>query len=137
MHIINDHRCSASWQKQVAKAKGGLTAAEVRERVPSDIALACPIDNRLFRDAVKTPCCNKAYCEECIQTHLLERDFICPNCGKKIASLDKLIVDKPSRTKVADYIEKVIDQSRREGGDEDGKSDESRQHVCTPLTRNV
>ncbi|PPQ96278.1 hypothetical protein CVT26_005665 [Gymnopilus dilepis] len=121
----------ASWQKQVSRSKG-LTAAEVREKAPSDPSLACPIDNKLFRDAVKTPCCNKAYCEECIQTHLLERDFICPNCGKKIASLDKLTVDKPTRTRVADYIEKAIEESRKEGGGEDGKADANRQKSNTP-----
>lgn len=76
--------------------------------------MACPIDNRLFRDAVKTPCCEKAYCEECIQTHLLEHDFVCPNCQKKIASLDKLMINKPLRTKVGDYIDKAIEESRKE-----------------------
>lgn len=111
----------ASWQKQVARPKG-LTPAEVREKVPSDPSLACPIDNKLFRDAVKTPCCNKAYCEECIQTHLLERDFICPNCGKKIASLDKLTVDKPTRIRVADYIEKAIEESKKDGSGEEASS---------------
>ncbi|KAF8074840.1 DWNN domain-containing protein [Lyophyllum atratum] len=107
----------ASWQKQVSRVKA-LTASDVRERTPTDSSLACPIDNKLFRDAVKTPCCGTAYCEECIQTHLLERDFICPNCGKKVASLDKLIVDKPTRAKVADYIEKAIEDSKKEGEEE-------------------
>ncbi|KAF8906284.1 DWNN domain-containing protein [Gymnopilus junonius] len=111
----------ASWQKQVARPKG-LTPAEIREKVPSDASLACPIDNKLFRDAVKTPCCSKAYCEECIQTYLLERDFICPNCGKKIASLDKLTVDKFTRTRVADYIEKAIEESKKEGSGEEASS---------------
>ena len=67
---------------------------------------------------MKTPCCETAYCEECIQTHLLERDFVCPKCGKKIPSLDKLIMDKPMRTRVADHIDKVIEQSRREMDEE-------------------
>ncbi|GJE91192.1 DWNN-domain-containing protein [Phanerochaete sordida] len=105
---------SASWQKQVQKSKG-LSEAEVRERTPSDPSLVCPIDNKLFRDAVKTPCCGTLYCEECIQTYLLERDFVCPNCGNKIASLDKLVVDKPTRTRVYDYIDKEIEKSRNEG----------------------
>ncbi|KAJ7504326.1 DWNN domain-containing protein [Mycena galericulata] len=105
---------SASWQKQVSRPKG-LTVAEVRERMPSDPSLVCPIDNKLFRDAVKTPCCGTDYCEECVQTHLLERDFVCPNCAKKIASLDKLVMDKPMRTKVADHIENVIEESKKEG----------------------
>ncbi|EKM50470.1 uncharacterized protein PHACADRAFT_263782 [Phanerochaete carnosa HHB-10118-sp] len=103
----------ASWQKQVQKPKG-LTEAEVRERTPSNPSLICPIDNKLFKDAVKTPCCGTIYCEECIQTHLLERDFICPNCGTKIASLDKLITDKPTRARVFDYVDKEIEKSRNE-----------------------
>ncbi|EAU90508.1 zinc knuckle domain-containing protein [Coprinopsis cinerea okayama7 len=111
----------ASWQKQVARPKG-LTVAEVREKTPTDPSLTCPIDNKLFRDAVKTPCCGTAYCEECIQTHLLERDFICPHCSKKIASLDKLIPDKESRDKVHEYIEKAIEESRNQGGSGDNKS---------------
>lgn len=90
----------------------GLTVAEVRERPPTDATLACPTDGRLFRDAVKTPCCNTSYCEECIQTQLLEKDFACPNCGKRVASLDKLMMDKPTRTRVSDYIEKAMEESR-------------------------
>jgi len=82
------------------------------------MSLVCPIDNKLFRDTVKTPCCGTQYCEECIQTHLLERDFLCPKCGKKIASLDKLVVDKPMRTKVADYIDKVVEDSKKEGDEQ-------------------
>ncbi|KAH9913922.1 DWNN domain-containing protein [Fomitopsis serialis] len=110
-----------SWQKQVAKHKPGFTEADIRERTPSDPSLVCPIDNKLFRDAVKTPCCGTLYCEECIQTYLLERDFICPKCSAKIASLDKLIMDKPMRTKVADYVDKEIEKSRHEP-QEDSKS---------------
>jgi protein MPE1 len=115
--VIDFPLARASWQKQVSRPKG-LTVAEVREKVPTDPLLTCPIDNKLFRDAVKTPCCGTLYCEECVQTHLLERDFICPNCSKKIASLDKLLVDKPTRTMVSDYIEKAIEESKREGGEE-------------------
>ncbi|KAH9920816.1 DWNN domain-containing protein [Amylocystis lapponica] len=112
---------SASWQKHVTKPKG-LTEADVRERTPSDTSIVCPIDSRLFREAVKTPCCGTLYCEECIQTHLLERDFVCPSCGSKISSLDKLIVDKPMRTKVADYIDKEIEKSRHDGEEETGSN---------------
>ncbi|KAF9784897.1 DWNN domain-containing protein [Thelephora terrestris] len=104
---------SAAWQKQVSRPKG-FTEADIRERKPTDPSLTCPIDNRLFRDAVKTPCCEKAYCEDCIQTHLLENDFSCPNCQKRITSLDKLIVNKPLRTRVGDYIDRAMEESRKE-----------------------
>lgn len=108
----------------MTRAKG-LTAAEVRERTPTDPSLVCPIDSKLFRDAVKTPCCGTHYCEECIQTHLLERDFLCPNCGKKIASLDKVVLDKPMRTKVLEYIDKTVEESKKEAEEENGSATES------------
>lgn len=128
---------SASWQKQVSKPKG-LSEADIRERTPSDPSLTCPIDSRLFKDAVKTPCCGTQYCEDCIQTHLLERDFICPNCSTKIASLDKLILDKPARTKVMDYIDKEIEKSRHEAEDENkprgSTPTTSGEKVCSPTS---
>ncbi|KAF8498599.1 DWNN-domain-containing protein [Russula emetica] len=108
---------SASWYKQSVKSKG-LSEAEIRERPSKDPSIVCAIDNRILRDAVKTPCCGTAYCEDCIQTHLLEKDFICPNCASKVASLDKLAVDKAMRRKVADYITREIEASQRE---EDGQ----------------
>ncbi|KIY65510.1 DWNN-domain-containing protein [Cylindrobasidium torrendii FP15055 ss-10] len=102
---------SAAWQKQVSKIKA-LTASDVRDRVPADSSLACGVDNKLFRDAVKTPCCGTPYCEECIQTHLLERDFVCPSCSKKIPSLDTLIADEPLRARVNEYIEAEVEKSK-------------------------
>jgi protein MPE1 len=112
----------ASWQKQVSRAKS-LTVADVRERTPTDPTLVDPLDNKLFRDAMKTPCCGTTYSEENIQTHLLERDFICPNCGKKIASLDKLVVDEQMRSKVTAYIEKTVEESKKEVIEEGAVSD--------------
>ena len=106
-------KCRASWQKQVARQKG-LTEADIREKPSKDPFIICTIDSKIFRDAVKTPCCETTYCEECIQTHLLEKDFICPKCGTKIASLDKLIIDKPTRARVMDYIDREIEASKRE-----------------------
>ncbi|KAH8832965.1 DWNN-domain-containing protein [Flagelloscypha sp. PMI_526] len=105
----------ASWQKQVAKPKG-ITVADVRERPPTDSSLVDPLDGKLLKDPVRTPCCNTVYSEENIQTHLLEHDFTCPNCGKNIQSLDKLVVDKPLRVRVHDYIENIIEESRTAEG---------------------
>ncbi|KAF9073318.1 DWNN domain-containing protein [Rhodocollybia butyracea] len=120
----------ASWQKQVSRTNKVLTAVEVRERnTPSDSSLVCPIDNKLFRDALKTPCCGTCYCEDCIQTYLLERDFICPNCGKKIASLDKLSADMEQRRRVDDYIENAIEESRREAAATDEMEDGSKDTI--------
>ncbi|KAI9459043.1 DWNN-domain-containing protein [Russula earlei] len=108
---------SASWQKQTIKSKA-LSEAEIRERPSKDPSIVCAIDKRILRDAVKTPCCGTAYCEDCIQTHLLEKDFICPCCGSKVASLDKLAIDRLMRRRVADYIAKEMEASQKE---EDGQ----------------
>ncbi|TFY66257.1 hypothetical protein EVG20_g4833 [Dentipellis fragilis] len=124
---------SASWQKQVMRPKG-LTETDIRERPSKDPSIVCSIDNTIFRDAVKTPCCEKTFCEECIQTYLLEKDFICPSCGTKIASLDKLIMDKPTRARVADYIEREIEASRKEedGTTNNGTPAQSAGHTPQP-----
>ncbi|KAJ3734945.1 DWNN domain-containing protein [Lentinula guzmanii] len=122
----------ASWQKQVSRTNKILTAAEVRERdTPSDVTLVCTIDNKLFRDAVKTPCCGTSYCEDCIQTHLLERDFICPNpsCSRKIASLDKLIPDLEQRRRVNEYIQNAIEESRREAAASEEMEDGTKETI--------
>jgi protein MPE1 len=39
---------------------------------------------------------------------------VCPNCGKKIPSLDKLAKDTDSRNKVMVYIDKAIETSKNQ-----------------------
>ena len=60
---------------------------------------------------------------------MLERDFICPSCGKKIPSLDKLLVDKPARTRVWDYIERTIEESKKGEGEEGDENHEEGEQV--------
>lgn len=110
---------AASWQKQVYHRRG-LTAPEVRAQKPTDPTLICPIDSQLFLSAIKTPCCSANFCEECAQTYLLEHDFACPKCAKRIPSLDKLGADKPMRVRVEEYINKAIEESKKdESGSEE------------------
>ena len=105
---ICEHR--ETWKKQTAR-RSGMTEAELRERPPSDSALQCPICSKLLREAIKTPCCLETFCEECAQTHLLERDFSCPGCQKRISSLDMLIPDNAARNRVKKYTEEEIAKS--------------------------
>ncbi|KAK7687897.1 hypothetical protein QCA50_009116 [Cerrena zonata] len=116
----------ASWHKQVKQVTRpkNLSEADIRERKPTDTSLICTIDNKLLKDPVKTPCCGTVYCEECIQTHLLERDFVCPSCSAKIQSLDKLIPEKAMRAKVGEYIEREIEKGGVVAGADGAKNEE-------------
>ena len=102
----------AAWERQKTRSKG-VTESEIRDRQPSDPSLACPLCAKLIRDAVKTPCCSTSFCEECIHTHLLDHEFTCPNCGSRIATLDRLILDKEMRVRVREYIDRTLEESRR------------------------
>lgn len=86
----------------------------MRESAPSDESLTCPICTRLFVQAVKTPERGTTFCEECIQTHLLEHDFVAPDGEERIGSLDRLEDDWEARAKVEAYIGKEIERRRYE-----------------------
>ncbi len=108
-----------------------LTKNDVYQLPPKDSSLGCSLCSKLLRDAVKTPCCGTKFCDECIQTHLLEHDFTCPECNKRIADLDRLERDQETRDKVQEYIEEQIKKSEQESeaaAGNDGKAgDESAQ----------
>ncbi|EUC60850.1 mRNA polyadenylation-like protein, putative [Rhizoctonia solani AG-3 Rhs1AP] len=105
---------SVAWQKQRARPKA-LTSTEIYQNSapPAHSSLACPICDRLTKNAIRTPCCKQTFCEECIQTHLLEHDFVC-RCGKKIASFDRLEADERRREKVGEVVRAMIEESRKE-----------------------
>ena len=95
----------ASWESYQQKAAKSSTKAgnsegneELQER-----GLECTVDHKLFKDAVKTPCCGKVYCEDCIHNLLFETDFVCPNCDAKDILLEKIVVDTETREKVEAY----------------------------------
>ncbi|KAF2228027.1 DWNN domain-containing protein [Elsinoe ampelina] len=96
---------SAAWEQYKEKAKG---AAEKAEAVSNDQSLQewgieCPIDKRMLVDPVKTPCCGKTYCRECIENALLSSDFVCPGCSTDGVLVDNLIEDGEAVEKVKEY----------------------------------
>lgn len=108
---------SETWKKNRARAKP-LSESDVYQTVPTDGSLACPLCSRLLRDAVITPCCSTRYCEECIQTHLLEHDFTCAECEKRIPDLERLKPDEETRNKVREYVRAAIESSEKAVADE-------------------
>lgn len=93
----------ASWAQYTAKNEA--TAAkkdeasegseELRER-----GLECPIDKRMFNNPMKTPCCGKTYCFDCIESALLDADLVCPGCQTEGVLLDNLEEDAETNAKI-------------------------------------
>jgi len=107
------------WQKVVGAKPRTMTPAEVRETIPSDPDLACPICKKVIWEAVKTPCCSTSYCEECVTNWLMDHEFVCESCESKVGSLEELAADEELREKVGEYIEGEIVRSKREKEEED------------------
>lgn len=105
---------SATWEKERATGVKVLSKSDVYQSVPSDSTLACPLCSKLLRNPVQTPCCSTKFCEECIQTHLLEHDFSCAECDKRIADLGNLKRDDETRRKVETYVEEAVKKSEEE-----------------------
>ncbi|KAJ9476863.1 Protein MPE1 [Pseudozyma hubeiensis] len=113
-----------SWRKNRVRTKP-LTQSDVYQSPPTDNSLACSLCSKLLRDAVVTPCCKTKYCEECIQTHLLEHEFMCAECDRRIADLEQLQPDQETRKKVKEYIKETIEQSEKEIAEEGSKADQT------------
>ncbi|CBQ67722.1 conserved hypothetical protein [Sporisorium reilianum SRZ2] len=113
-----------SWRKNRVRTKP-LTQSDVYQSAPTDTSLACPLCSKLLRDAVVTPCCKTKYCEECIQTHLLEHEFTCAECDKRIADLEQLQPDQETRKKVKEYVKETIEQSEKEIQEESSKAQQA------------
>lgn len=110
--------CRRQWKKEAAARPRTLTGAEVRDQEPLDPELTCKICKKLVWEAVRTPCCSSAFCEECITTKLVENSFECPVCESKVASLAKLAPDMELRERVKGYVSGEIERSKKEEKEE-------------------
>jgi protein MPE1 len=57
----------------------------------------------LFVNPMKTPCCGKTYCNDCIENALLESDLTCPGCETENVSLERLEPDTDVIQKIKEY----------------------------------
>ncbi|KAI1625843.1 DWNN domain-containing protein [Exophiala viscosa] len=95
-----------AWKKHLEQVKAAEAASQkvqVGDKELQDRGLLCPIDKRLFVDPMKTPCCGKTYCHECIENALLENDLTCPGCETENVSLEQLQPDEDLKTKIKEY----------------------------------
>ncbi|KAI0024288.1 DWNN domain-containing protein [Xylariomycetidae sp. FL0641] len=97
----------ASWEQYQAKTKSSAAAqkaASAEDKELQEKGLICSIDNRMFIDPMKTPCCEKTYCNDCITNALIESDFVCPACQTDGVLIDDLKIDDETTTRIQDYL---------------------------------
>src|SRR6187402_154415 len=98
----------ASWEQFQAKTKSSAAAqkaAAMGDKELQDRGLECSIDKRIFIDPMKTPCCEKTFCNECITNALIESDFTCPGCQTEGVLIDDLKPDDETSAKIKAYLE--------------------------------
>lgn len=96
----------ASWEQFQAKANSSSTAnaplAENKE--VQEQGLECSIDKKMFIEPMKTPCCQKTFCNDCITNALIESDFVCPACQSEGVLIDDLQPDEETSKKIQEYL---------------------------------
>ncbi|KAI7703709.1 DWNN-domain-containing protein [Hortaea werneckii] len=109
-------------QEQNAASKEKAKEASDEGEELKKVGLACTIDGRGFVDPVKTPCCRRTYCRECIENTVLDNDLQCPNCGEQVL-LDNLEADEEALKKLKEFEEER--KARKETKKEASKSPEA------------
>ena len=101
---------TAAWEKFQAKSKTSAAvqeAAAANSKELQERGLECSIDKKLFAVPMKTSCCGKTYCNDCITNALIESDFTCPNCQEQ-SLIDDLVEDTETAKKIAAYEDEKI-----------------------------
>ncbi|RFU77564.1 mpe1 [Trichoderma arundinaceum] len=97
----------ASWEQFQAKAKSSSAAAKTAQAEDKEMqerGLECSIDKKMFIEPMKTPCCQKTFCNDCITNALIESDFVCPACQTEGVLIDDLQPDEEVSKKIQEYI---------------------------------
>lgn len=94
-----------------AQQKAGFGDKELESR-----GLQCPIDKRLFVDPMKTPCCGKTYCNECITNALIESDLVCPGCDTEDVIIETLVSDEEMKEKIKAYEAEKAEERKASSG---------------------
>ncbi|KAF2711285.1 DWNN-domain-containing protein [Pleomassaria siparia CBS 279.74] len=115
VQVMADTRTWEKFQEKTNAAKARAASVEAANKEVAERGLDCPIDKRMFVDPVKTPCCSKTYCHDCIENALADGDLVCPNCSTDGVLIDDLAVDEEMLEKIRAYeAEKAKEKSDKE-----------------------
>ncbi|KAF1979747.1 DWNN-domain-containing protein [Bimuria novae-zelandiae CBS 107.79] len=115
VQVMTDTKTWEKFQEKANAAKAHAAEADAVNKEAEKRGLACPIDKRMFVEPVKTPCCSKTYCHECIENALADDDLVCPGCGTENVLIDELAPDDEMVQKVKAYqAEKAQEKAEKE-----------------------
>lgn len=98
--------------------------------LPED--LKCPITGGLLRQPVKTSkCCQKSFSKQALEDVLVERDFVCPECGAEDVLLDSLVPDDEKQAQVEKFLEEH--GVKRDGAFEDDEKISKKPKLPMPV----
>jgi protein MPE1 len=101
-----DKEAWVKFQAKAAKPQATETTSGADDKKSLlERGLECPVDKKMFVEPMKTPCCGKTYCNDCITNALIESDFVCPSCSRDGVLLDDLQPDQEARAKMLEYLE--------------------------------
>ncbi|KAF2487334.1 DWNN domain-containing protein [Neohortaea acidophila] len=99
---------NATWEKIQEKQHAAAEKAKVvasDEQEVRDRGLECSLHNGIFVEPTKTPCCERTFCNNCIESALLDSDLKCPSCETQPVLLDQLQPDEEVVAKLKAYEE--------------------------------
>lgn len=115
VQVMTDTKAWEKFQEKANASKAQAASADAASKEIRERGLECPIDKRRFVDPVKTPCCGKTYCRECIDNALADGDLVCPNCGKEEVLMDDLVTDEEMVSSLSAYdAEKAKEKAEKE-----------------------
>ncbi|KAG5975384.1 hypothetical protein E4U55_007728 [Claviceps digitariae] len=96
----------ASWEQYQAKTKSSTAnkEAQAEDKEVQERGLQCSVDKKMFIEPMKTPCCKKTFCNDCITNALIESDFVCPACQAEGVLIDDLEADDEASKKIQEYL---------------------------------
>ena len=103
VQVMTDNKTWQKFQEKAIATKAQAANADAANKEARELGFECPIDNRMFVDPVKTPCCGKTYCHDCIENALADRDLVCPNCSTDGVLIDDLAADEEMIQKIKAY----------------------------------
>lgn len=103
VQVMADTRTWEKFQEKANASKAQAANADAANKEMEERGLVCPIDKRMFVEPVKTPCCGKTYCHDCIENALADGDLVCPNCSTDGVLIDDLVSDEDMVGRMREY----------------------------------